>query len=431
MRESPFPLVSVEEALAAILRQVAPLPAERTPLHDVLGLVLAEDVHAPAALPPFPAAVVDGFALVATDGDGPRRLVGEQMAGYVAEIVVEPGTAVRITTGAPIPPGADAVVMVERADEADGWVTPHPAQNLQPGAGIRAIGADVQAGQRALAAGQVLGPAELGMLASLGMDSASVHPRPVVGVFSTGDELVEPGEPLRPGQIYDSNRATLLAAAAQAGGRPLDLGIVRDRPGELEQALAAALARADLLVTSGGVSMGELDLLKPLLARAGQIHFGRVRMKPGKPLTFATLPARRPDGAGDPSQPARPIFALPGNPVSSLVTFQLFVRPAIRRRAGHAAAGLPQVRAVLGHEFRLDPERPEYHRVTLRSDGGRFVAVSTGSQASSRLLSAAGANGLLVLEQAEGVLPAGAERPVLLLDDAWLIPRPEPAEIVL
>ncbi len=420
MRESSYPLVLVEEALAAILGQVAPLPACVEPLSGALGLVLAGDVHAPAAQPPFPAAIVDGFALCTAGGDAPRRLAGEQMAGYVADLAVEQGTAVRITTGAPIPPGADAVVMVERADEADGWVTPHPGQNLQPGAGIRAIGADVQAGQRVLTAGQVLGPAELGMLASLGMDRVPVHPRPVVGVFSTGDELVEPGQPLRAGQIYDSNRATLLAAVSQAGGRPLDLGIVRDRPGELEQALAAALGRAGVLVTSGGVSMGELDLLKPLLARAGQVHFGRVRMKPGKPLTFATLPARRSDGEIDPSQPARPIFALPGNPVSSLVTFQLFVRPAIRRMAGHAAVSLPQVSALLGHEFRLDPERPEFHRVTLRRDGGRFVAVSTGSQASSRLLSATGAHGLLVLEQAAGVLPAGAERPVLLLDDQWL-----------
>lgn len=420
MRESSYPLVSVQDALAAILRQVAPLPAERTPLRDALDRVLAEDVHALAAQPPFPAAVVDGFALVAADGDEPRRLVGEQMAGYVAELSVEPGTAVRITTGAPIPPGADAVVMVERADEADGWVTPHPGQNLRPGLGIRPTGSDVQAGQQVLAAGQTLGPAELGMLASLGMDRAPVHRRPVVGVVSTGDELVDPGQPLGPGRIYDSNRPTLLAAVAQAGGQPLDLGILRDQPGELEQKLAAGLAAADLLVTSGGVSMGELDLLKPLLARWGVVHFGRVLMKPGKPLTFAMLPVRRSDGESDPSQPAKPIFALPGNPVSSLVTFQLFVRPAIRRMLGHTAVGLPQISAVLGHEFRLDPERPEFHRVTLRREGGRFVAVSTGSQASSRLLSASGANGLLALEQAAGVLPAGVERPALLLDDAWL-----------
>ena len=420
MRESSYPLVSIEEALAVILSHVAPLPAGPAPLPDALGRVLAHDVHAPAAQPPFPAAVVDGFALRAADGDGPRRLAGEQMAGYVAAIDVAPGTAVRITTGAPIPPGADAVVMVERADETNGWVTPHPGQGLRAGLGIRTVGADVQAGQQVLAAGQPLGPAELGMLASLGMGHATVHRRPVVGVFSTGDELVAPGQPLEPGQIYDSNRPTLLAAVALAGGQPLDLGIVVDRPGALEQALARGLAAADVLVTSGGVSMGELDLLKPLLARWGAVHFGRVRMKPGKPVTFATLPARRDDGEIDATQPARPIFALPGNPVSSLVTFQLFVRPAIRRMLGHTAVGLPQVNAVLGHEFQLDPERPEFHRVTLRHDGGRSLAVSTGSQASSRLLSTSGANGLLALEQGASVLPAGAERPVLLLDDEWL-----------
>ncbi len=420
MRESSYPLVTVEDALAVILRQVAPLPPELTLLHDALNRVLAEDVHAPAAQPPFPAALVDGFALRSADGDAPRRLIGEQMAGYMAGIEVAPGTAVRITTGAPIPSGADAVVKVEQADEVDGRVAPHPDQGLRPGLGIRPLGSDVQAGERVLAAGQVLGPAELGMLASLGLAAAPVHARPVVGVFSTGDELAQPDQPLGPGQIYDSNRPTLWAAVAQAGGQPLDLGIIRDRPGELEQKLAAGLAVADLLVTSGGVSMGELDLLKPLLERWGVVHFGRVLMKPGKPMTFAALPVRSADGAIDPARPARPIFALPGNPVSSLVTFQLFVRPAIRRSLGHQAAGLPQINAVLGHEFRLDPERPEFHRVTLRREGGRFVAVSTGSQASSRLLSASGANGLLALEQAAGVLPAGVERPVLLLDDVWL-----------
>jgi molybdenum cofactor synthesis domain-containing protein len=413
-------MVSVEDAIAAILAQTAPLPVVSVPLASALGQVLADDLYASAPQPPFAAASVDGFALIAADGDQPRRLIGEQMAGYFAELRVQPGTAVRITTGAPLPAGADAVVKVEQADEVDGWVTPHSGQELRPGLGIRPVGSDVRPGERVLAAGQVLGPAELGMLASLGLPEAPVHRRPVVGVFSTGDELAEAGHPAGPGQIYDSNRPTLLAAVAEAGGEPLDLGIVRDRPGELEQAVARGLGEADVLVTSGGVSMGELDLLKPLLERWGKVHFGRVLMKPGKPFTFATLPARDCAGAVAADQPLRPVFALPGNPVSSLVTFQLFVRPAIRRLLGYRHTGLPRVMARLGHEFRLDPERPEYHRVTLRRENGRFVAVSTGSQASSRLLSTTGANGLLVLEQAAGSLPAGTERPVLLLDHLWL-----------
>lgn len=423
MRESPYPMVAVEEALAAILRRVAPLPACDVPLREALSLALAADVHAPAALPPFPAAVVDGFALRTADGDAARRIIGEQMAGAPTGLAVEPGAALRITTGAPLPAGADAVVKVELADELDGWVTLRERGALKPGDNIRPVGSDIAAGELALPAGQLLGPAELGILASLGMASAAVHRRPLVGVFSTGDELAEAGQPLGPGQIYDSNRPILLAAVAQAGGQPLDLGILRDRPGELERGVANGLAQSDLLVTSGGVSMGELDLLKPLLGRWGTVHFGRVLMKPGKPLTFATLPARAASGAGAPDSPDRPVFALPGNPVSSLVTFHLFVRPAIRRMLGYQDTGLPRVQATLGHEFRLDPERTEYHRVTLRREAGQFVARSTGSQASSRLLSAAGADGLLVLEQAAGWLPAGSVRPALLLNDYWLAAR--------
>lgn len=420
MRESPYPLVSVEDAVATVLRWATPLPVQEVPLAAAVGMVLARDVAAPISLPPFAAAAMDGFALVAADGHAPRRLIGEQMAGRATDLVVQPGTAVRITTGAPVPPGADAVVKVEAADEVDGTVLVHPNHPVRPGLNVRPVGSDVQAGEPVLKAGQALAAAELGVLASLGCTCAPVHRRPVVAIFSTGDELAELGQPLGPAQIYDSNRTTLVAAVVQAGGQPLDLGIIRDDSVELERRLSAAMAEADVLVTSGGVSMGELDLLKPLLERWGTVHFGRVLMKPGKPMTFATLAARRPGGQLAPEGPTRLFFALPGNPVSALVTFQLFVRPAVRRLMGHRTVGLPQVAVTLGHEFRLDPERPEFHRVTLRREDSRFVAVSTGSQASSRLLSAAGANGLLVLEAGRGILPAGVERPALLLDDTWL-----------
>ncbi|MEA3337234.1 MAG: gephyrin-like molybdotransferase Glp [Chloroflexota bacterium] len=418
MRESLYPMVPVQEALSIILHHAQPLPVIDLSLEKALGMVLAEDVRSSRALPPFDAAVVDGFALRVQDGYRSRRLIGEQMAGRVTDLVVEPDTAVRITTGAPLPAGADAVVKVEEADELQGLVTPFKREQLAPGLGIRRMGSDVQADALLLPAGTVLDPTRLGVVASVGQCIVSVCRRPVVGVFSTGDELENPGQPLGPGQVWDSNRTTLLAMVRQAGGDPLDLGIIRDRPGDLENALANGLELADLLVTSGGVSMGELDLLKPLLQQWGEVHFGRVLMKPGKPLTFATVaPPGKSPGAIE-----RPVFALPGNPVSASVTFQLFVGPAIRRMMGHASAGagLPLVSAVLGHPFTLDPERPEYHRVILQRHGNRFVARSTGSQASSRLLSITGAHGLLLLEQADGTLPAGTERPVLVFDDIWL-----------
>ena len=421
MRESPYPLVSVDDALRRVLQHVAPLPAAMLPLLDARGHTLAEDVVAPAAQPPFPASTVDGFALRTADGLQPRRIAGEQMAGHMAALTVQPGDAVRITTGAPLPAGADAVVMVEQADEAAGWVTPHAGFSLTPGDNVRGVGFDVQAGQTVLPAGRVLGPAEIGLLASLGLQAARVYRRPVVGVFSTGDELAAAEAALQPGQIYDSNRPALLTGICAAGGVPLDLGIVPDQRAALQAALARGLRTADLLVTSGGASMGELDLLKPLLAEQGDILFGRVRVKPGKPLALAMLPR--------PAAQPLPVFALPGNPVSALVTFTLFVRPAIRRLGGHSAVSLPRLMAVLGHDLPRDAQRPEFHRVHLRREGGRVVARSTGAQASSRLLSTAGADGLLMLEQGEGVLCAGTERPVLLLNDAWLSESNELGEV--
>lgn len=411
MRVSPYSLVSVEDALNIILQSVAPLPAQSMPLAQALGLVLAEDAHANAPQPPFAAATVDGFAVRVVDGRSPRRLIGRQMAGSAAHLGIAAGEAVRITTGAPVPAGADAIVMVEQADEVNDQIYLHDVVALAAGMHIRSVGFDVQPGQTVLTAGAILGPAELGVLASLGLASVVVHRRPVVGVLSTGDELAPAGQPLQPGQIYDSNRVALLAAVTQAGGVALDLGMARDDPAGLVQRFEQALPRVDVLVASGGVSMGELDLLKPLLAQRGQVHVGRVRMKPGKPMTFATVTHNT----------ARvPVFALPGNPVSAFVTFTLFVRPAIRRLLGHATVSLPRLTATLGHAFTLDPERPEFHRVQLRRMDERFVAISTGVQASSRLLSAAGANGLLLLEQGDGVLPAGTERPVWLFNEDWL-----------
>lgn len=397
---SPYPLVSIEHALAAILAHSPLLPVAQTPLTEALGCVLAADVFAPAPMPPFPASAKDGYAVIAGDTTSRRRLIGEQMAGHIGPTRVDPGTTVRITTGAALPEGADAVVMVEYTSERDGWV--EIETTVAPGAEIRPVGQDIQAGQQVLAQGAVLGPAEIGLLAAVGLAQAPVHRRPRVALLSTGDELREPGEPLAPGQIYDSNRFSLAAAVALAGGIPFPFGIAIDTPEALEGFLADALAEHDAVLTSGGVSMGKLDLLKPILEAHGEVHFGRVVMKPGKPVTFATVSGK-------------PVFALPGFPVSALVSFELFVRPALRVMQGDREWRRPRLQVALTHAIEHDPQRTEFQRAAVYVEEGRFLARTTGAQGSGRLLSLVGANALLELAPGDPLLPAGTEVIALLM----------------
>ncbi|MBV7328982.1 molybdopterin molybdenumtransferase MoeA [Chloroflexi bacterium TSY] len=417
MTESPYLMLSVEDALKTVLVQAQPLPSQLVELSTASGMILAQDVVAGEPLPPFPASMKDGYAVVAADGPGDYPVVGEVTAGYVADFAVNPGEIAYITTGAPIPTGADAVVMVEDSEpssDVDGRKHIRIKTAVDVGDDIRPIGIDVAAGQRVLAAGDYLGATEIGLLATVGATNVSVYRRPKIAVLSTGDELVEPSAEMGPGQIRDSNRSTLRAAIRAVGGDEIDLGIVRDSQGQLDERVNHGLRAADILVTSGGVSMGELDLLKPLLEQTGRVHFGRIRMKPGKPLTFATtqIGGRR-----------RLVFALPGNPVSSLVTFYLFTVPAMRKMAGWPNPHLPRIQAQLTHSLRLDPVRPEYHRATvkwepsLHEGRGGFVAVSTGSQTSSRLLSMRTANALLELPQQEGEMTAGSMVSALLIGE--------------
>jgi molybdenum cofactor synthesis domain-containing protein len=401
MPESPYAMISVEEAVATVLGTVTPLPPVRVPFLDALELVLAEDVYADEPMPPFAASAVDGYAVIAADDSPTREVIGEQAAGRVTDVRVVPGTAVRVMTGAPIPPGADAVVMLENTVEEAGSRIRLTAA-VTAGDNVRPIGQDLAAGQRVLTAGAVLGAAEIGLLATVGRVEVAVYPRPRVAVMSTGDELVAPGSRLEPGQIRDSNRFSMLCAVREAGGQPLDYGCIPDRADAVAEALDRALRQADAVVTSGGVSMGQLDLVKPFLAERGTLHFGRVRTKPGKPVTFATV-----DGV--------PVFAMPGFPVSALVSFEIYVRPALLKMAGQTRWQRPRRQVTLEHAVEHETGRTEFQRaVVTRHADGWHTARTTGFQGSGRLLSMVGANALLVLPADQARFPGGSSV------EAWL-----------
>lgn len=398
-------MIPVEEALACILGHIQPLEPVRMEFNKALGFVLAEDVRASENMPPFPAAAKDGFAVIAGDTSRERRLIGEQMAGTMDGPQVEPGTVVRITTGAPIPPGADAVVMVERTEERDGRVIIHQ-EHIEPGADVRPPGQDIQRGQLVLQGGTRLGPAEIGLLATIGHTTVKVHRKPIVAVMSTGDELVEPDKTPGPGQIRDSNRYTLAAVVEEAGGIPLVIGLGRDVEATLEELMLQGLEQADALLTSGGVSMGDKDLVKPILERLGTVHFGRVCTKPGKPVTFATVNGK-------------PVFAMPGFPVSSLVSFEIFVRPALRRMQGYRQRDLfrPERKVILEHDVYHTADRTEFQRAIVTHRNGQLYATTTGYQGSGRLLSMVGANALLRLPYGEGDFKAGDVVTALVIGD--------------
>ena len=413
-------MLSVEEALERILAQFHVLESEERPLLDTLGQVLAEDATARHDIPPLDNSAMDGYAVQSasvTDASESSpvtlKVVGAVAAGQLPNDTVEPGTTVRIMTGAPIPPGADSVVPFEDTDEVErrdsggsmdevGVKIPVPL-----GADIRPAGQDVRRGDTVIAKETTLRPAEIGVLASLGLETVTVVRRPVVAILATGDELLEAGADYAKGKIYDSNSYSVAAGVLRYGGIPKQLGIARDNLDSMNAKLREGLD-SDMLITSAGVSKGDYDMVKDVLALHGEIDFWSVRMRPAKPLAFGVL--RTDEGR------AVPHLGLPGNPVSAMVAFEQFARPAIHKMMGKSGLGKPRIKAVLDEPIYNTDGRRVYARVVISKRNGDYHAKLTGNQSSNILTSMASANGLAVCPEDLPMKKAGDVVEVLMLD---------------
>ena len=402
---------SVEEHLQSVLAGVEPLSPLDVTLVDARGCVLAEDVTAPWPLPPFDNAATDGYAVKADDlltaSDGKpvvMRVIDDVPAGYRASVALRPGTAIRINTGAPLPEGAEAVVPVEWTD--GGMPQVRITRSIARGANVRRRGDDVGLGDVVLTEGAVLGPRDMALLAAVGRGRVSVHPQPRVVIISTGSELVEPGSPLTPGLVADSNGVTIAAAVQEAGAIAYRVGPLPDDASALLATLEDQLVRADLVVTTGGVSAGAYDTVKAVLSRLGTVEFTTVAMQPGMPQGHGVM------GPED-----TPIFTLPGNPVSAYVSFEVFVRPVIRRMLGHQRIYRPVVRAVLAEPLVSPRGRRQFARGLLAVEDGRYVVRPAGGQGSHMLGALAKANALVVIPEDVTEVKAGTAVAVLRLDE--------------
>ena len=382
-------MLSVEAARQQMLNTIPVLPSERRDILNCTGYVLAEGLSAAENIPPFDNSAMDGYAVRAADvqnasEENPAVLSVVEMiaAGHAPAKQVATGQAARIMTGAMMPEGADAVVMQEVTQQEGNKVKIF--EGVDASENVRFTGESVKADDLVMGKGKHLRPPEVSMLASLNRPEVTVYRKPTVAIVSTGDELLLLGEPLEPGKIRESNRYGLYAQVEEAGGIPIDMGIAPDNEAEIEHIFRAALAKADALITSGGVSVGEHDFVKSVLERLGEVNFWRVAMKPGKPQAYGIA-----DG--------KPIFGLPGNPVSSLVVFELFVRPALLKMAGHTDLLRPTFKAVLSESITNRDGRVNYMRAILKASDGQYTAETTGPQGSGILHSLVLANGLITI----------------------------------
>ncbi len=419
-------MISVDEALEKILSYVNVLEDEGVPILDSLGQVLAEDMISEINIPPLDNAAMDGYAVQSRDMHGvsqksPKLLhvIDTVIAGSISRQKVKTGTAIRIMTGAPVPEGADSVVRFEDTDEEARRQTSagQPIKQIgilcevKAGLNIRQAGEDITKGSIVLKKGMVIRPAEVGVLASLGRSRVKVIRRPVVAVLATGNELVDTDQPLPPGKIYNSNSYSVAALVRRYGGIPKVLGIALDREDSLVAKIRQGLD-ADMLITSGGVSMGDYDIVKDILAKEGEITFWTVRMKPGKPLAFGTLKVKGKTGV----MKSIPHLGLPGNPVSSMITFELFARPAILKMMGKKNLAKPVIEAVLEDPVANTDGRRIYSRAIVEKRGGQYYASLTGPQGSGILTSMTQANGLAIIPEDRAKVNKGEAVQVIMLD---------------
>jgi molybdopterin molybdotransferase len=406
-------MISVEEALEKVLSFVKVLDGVKTPILECLGQVLDEDIFSAIDIPPKDNSAMDGYAVKAKDIAGASAsspvyldIIGEAKAGGVSKLEVKAHKAVRIMTGAPLPKGADTVVPFEETDETQRAERPLKQigilKSVDNGKNVRFAGEDIASGQLALSRGTMLRPAQIGVLASLGLKTVKAIRRPVVAVLATGDELVEVGKPLREGQIYNSNSYSAAAQVLRYGGIPRVLGIARDTEKDLEAKIKEALT-ADMLLTTGGVSMGDYDLVKDVLAAQGKISFWKVRMKPGKPLAFGTIKGV-------------PHLGLPGNPVSSMITFELFARPAMLKMMGKTNLIRPTVDVIMESDAKNNDGRRVFLRAIVRQEGDRLYAKTTGPQGSGILTSMSLANALVIVPESVAAVKKGDTVKAMMLD---------------
>lgn len=417
-------MVSVDEALERVLAAVAPTPPVDIPILEAEGMVAAEDVVAYDNIPPFRNSAMDGYAVRAAETIGATpnsnvhlRLIGAIAAGQPTQIEVGPGTAVRVMTGAVMPEGADAVVRFEETDETaygpnrvmrESRETIGITRAAKPWDNVRPAGEDIAAGSIAITRGRVIRPPEIGMLASLNRSSVSVHRRPKVAILSTGDEVIDIGPELLPGQIRNSNTYTLAAMTRRWGGEPIVLGVARDTLADLTGKLSAA-RDADLIVTSGGVSLGDYDVVKDVLQAEGEIAIWQVRMKPGKPLAFGRVGTT-------------PLLGLPGNPVAAAVSYEQFGRPAIKRLLGRSDLHAPVVTATLLERLDNRGQRRHYVRALVEGSGDAMTVRTAGDQGAGVLASLVRANGLLILPERLEVAEPGMRLAVQMVDWAADLP---------